>query len=84
MNRGNSQLSVATLDAFGNHCPAKLVSSRQKSLTSGRASASLAIKLLTKRDAYILKASKRGFLIDHVVGKVINQLSKRQEEATQR
>ena len=46
MNRGNSQLSIATLDAFGNHCPAKLVSSRQKSLTSGRACASLAIKLL--------------------------------------
>ena len=47
MNRGHSQLSVATLDAFGNHCPAKLVSSRQKSLTSGRPWAPLAIKLLS-------------------------------------
>ena len=47
MNRGNSQLSIATLDAFGNHCPAKLVSSRQKSLTRWSPWGPLAIKLLT-------------------------------------
>ena len=48
MNRGHSQLSVATLDAFGNHCLAKLVSSRQKSLTGWLACEPLAIKLLTQ------------------------------------